>query len=1460
MWEERAHCLCLFKPRTKKIKRVVVGNGPITHQTQKTQGMNTEVSEVTIQTEKTQTKNLKAQQATNTGQESITNQIEETEEDSNSKITNQIEEQKSSSSKVTNQIKEEEQDPNPSNTNYQIKEGRANRRTFKKEYKPVQIARVEATSEEKDGIQQIIEEVFSSEANPERVPPKQWDQPKNKVDGIIGGRPIPILVDTGAEGSLLPRSKIEHVVDVKALNPWPGPSFASKHGTYEILGELITTIKFGHTELMARWCVVDEEDIAILGQDFIKHHKLSHNWDNACWKGIDPVTGKSFEIEIRDAPQNLRNLHGIKLKKQQGISVECRIPTSDKASLRMVEPACTTSGTVRLMRAIYDITPHQETINVELANWGDETVKIKPGALIGHIWETEEPNSSDTNIHSIKSYPEYMEAKSKESIEMIKIGPQLNKAQTKEALTLLKKHENVFAVNPLKPNSYNGPKFKIQTEGSPTKEQPRRQSPWKQEEITKQLKVMLENGIIEEANSPWAAPVVLAKKKDGTWRFCVDYRRLNNQTKKDSYPLPRIDDTLDALGGESAKIFSTMDVASGYWHIPVEEADKEKTAFTCRNGVYQFKVLPFGLTGAPGAFCRAMDDTLRGLLFKICLVFVDDLVVFSPDFETHKKDLETVFHQLNKSGFSLKLSKCYFFQERIEYLGFVIETGRITVDPKKVKAIEDYAPPTNLKSLQRFLGMVQWYRRFIQGFANIAAPLFELLKTNEKNIPWEINVEGTPQNEAFTELKKSLMKYPILRLPDFKKEFVVIPDASGYGAGGVLAQEIDGFEHPIHFVSKKMDEKLRGSHSYEKETYALIVCLKAFEHYLYGSQFKVITDCRALSCWNTTKKISPKAERWLQYIQSFDIRFEHRAGEKIKTSDALSRDERHKTTEDQAEEETLIRIRQISTVVNTNTLGLGGNEIAKAQQNHRRTQEIIELLKGGKTPEDEKHKKLLLEKSQGYVLAGGILCKAPKKEEFGRLKPYIPPGPIRNRILQALHNDPLAGHQGHQRTLERIASRYEWESIRKDVYDHVRNCSSCNINKKLGRKRESALQPIEVTTPWQEMQMDFIGPLPETKKGKTYILTMVDLFTKEIEIVATKLANSETAKAKFKKRIITRKGVPNRVMTDNGSHFAGVFQEYLDELAINHDRALPYQHNTMGLVERTNRTVEEAIRHYVNKKKSNWDEALPDIQFALNTAVTKSHGSSAFLLNHGREPKLPIQNQLDRGDRNESITTPPAVEHIPELLERAKKRIQEYQAKVREEVTKNRNIDEFKVGETVMRVKHMSENKLDRRTYGPYRIVRRMKDRPANYVIENPYVGKDSEETQHTNDLLPFKGEIGERKLLESDQLDEEKLTPKQRIMVEKTKQKTGKPLRLERMIGQRIKVKWSQPTVKGWWSGKVIDYEPATQKFWVKYDQTDSDGTQHYEEALLGPNPPTWSFEDQEAAGDQLSLGRVAL
>ena len=371
----------------------------------------------------------------------------------------------------------------------------------------------------------------------------------------------------------------------------------------------------------------------------------------------------------------------------------------------------------------------------------------------------------------------------------------LTSEQAVQVKTLLMKHKDVFAKNKTDLGRTDIVKHKINTgTAAPVKQNPRRLPLSKRELVREEISKMLEQGIVQPSQSPWSSPVVLVQKKDGSTRFCVDYRKLNNLTLKDSYPLPRIDESLDALQG--SKWFSTLDLQSGYFQVEMDPTDAEKTAFTTICGLYQFKVMSFGLCNAPATFERMMEIILSGLHWETCLLYIDDVIIFADSFEQHLERLSEVLSRLQTAGLKLSPKKCQLFKKQVCFLGHVVSEHGISTDPAKIRAVEQWSAPTDVHQVRSFLGLCSYYRRFVEGFATIARPLHKL---TEKKNPFR----WTPEcQESFMRLKQALCSSPILCYPTIRQNFVLDTDASGVGIGAVLSQVEDGKERVVAYYSR----------------------------------------------------------------------------------------------------------------------------------------------------------------------------------------------------------------------------------------------------------------------------------------------------------------------------------------------------------------------------------------------------------------------------------------------------------------------------------------------------------------------------------------------------------------------------------------------------------------------------------------------------------------------------------
>jgi hypothetical protein len=459
----------------------------------------------------------------------------------------------------------------------------------------------------------------------------------------------------------------------------------------------------------------------------------------------------------------------------------------------------------------------------------------------------------------------------------------LNQEQLAEAVDLVLRYQDLFVDPDGKVGFTHKVKHKIDTqEAEPIKMHPRRKSFPEKQAIEQEIRKMLENGQIMPSKSPWGAPVVLVKKKDGSLRFCIDFRRLNEVTKKDAYPLPRIEECLDALNG--SKFFLTMDLASGYWQVAMDPLDQEKTAFTTHMGLYEWIVMPFGLCNAPATFMRLMEMILADIVWSRCLVYLDDIVAFGSSFRVAFANLEAVFVRLRSAHLKLKPKKCELFRQQVEYLGHEVTPDGVRPAPGKVDALHDWLPPKSLAEVRTYLGFTGYYRRFVPDYSEKALPLTKLTK---KNVPF---AWGEAEQQAFEALRQDLMKVPLLYYVDTSLPFYLDTDASNYAIGAVLSQRRGQEEFPLAFASKTLNTSRQRYCTTKRELYAIMFFMRYFQGYVKGSMVYIRSDHSALRWLMRFDGQDTMYDRWIHELQGYHPwEVEFRPGKAHSNADALSR-------------------------------------------------------------------------------------------------------------------------------------------------------------------------------------------------------------------------------------------------------------------------------------------------------------------------------------------------------------------------------------------------------------------------------------------------------------------------------------------------------------------------------------------------------------------------------------------
>ncbi|KAJ1702741.1 hypothetical protein LUZ63_002520 [Rhynchospora breviuscula] len=579
---------------------------------------------------------------------------------------------------------------------------------------------------------------------------------------------------------------------------------------------------------------------------------------------------------------------------------------------------------------------------------------------------------------------------------------------------------------------------------------PYRHSYYQKLEIEKIISELLENKFIQPSTSPFASPIILVKKKDNTWRLCVDYRKLNACTIKNRYPIPMIEDLLDELHG--SKVFSKIDLRSGYYQIRMRQEDIPKTAFRTHEGHYEYTVMPFGLTNAPATFQALMNQVFKSYLRKFVLVFFDDILVYSPDSRQHTQHLSAVFELMRIHQLYAKRSKCAFGLSEVEYLGHVISYQGVATDSKKIEAMASWPRPKNVRDLRGFLGLTGYYRKFIKHYGVISKPLTDQLKKN--SFKWNEKTE-----EAFHKLKQAMMQAPVLAMPDFDKPFTVETDACDKGIGAVLMQD----NRPLAFISKSLGAKSMGLSTYEKELLALLTAVSKWRHYLMGGTFIIKTDQISLKYLLEQRVHTTMQHKGLCKLLGLDYKIEYKKGIDNVVADALSRREGH-------ENET--KTHAVSELV-----PVWMEELKQSYTDDEWIQELKNKWEKGELDTEK------------YSMHQGLL-RYKNKICVGNGHQW------RRRILQEIHNSSIGGHSGILGTYQRVKSMFYWPRLKEAVHTFVRECDVCQLNKGEHVATPGLLQPLPIPDKaWSSISMDFITGLPKSE-GKEVILVIVDRLTK----------------------------------------------------------------------------------------------------------------------------------------------------------------------------------------------------------------------------------------------------------------------------------------------------------------------------------------------------------------------------
>ena len=1144
-----------------------------------------------------------------------------------------------------------------------------------------------------------------------------YDPSSMLMDGKLADTPCKVLFDTGSEVTLLSKTYYESLKTKSIVTPPRWKEIKGVNGdTEKVWGQTRLPITFDDMPIIFTFQIVDNIGFpVVLGRDEIDKHVHSvdflqstisfgsrQNTSAMCSSTTpnytdgnllsDVVLAPNMELHTHLCSPGVLQTRDIRVKGLRTTAKELGILCHDNLSTQ--------------------INPHG--IPCTLMNFSSHSVKLPKGTTVARIGTHGNIAATTNTITVPKEVRFKLPEGNGKTLHHDLSRTELSPENAKKLEVLLDHYRDGFAIDDSELRSVDFIQHHIDVGNArPIRTKAYRVNYETQCKIDDHIQQMLANGIIEHSVSPWASPVLLVNKKDQGTRFCVDYRKLNAVTVKDAFPLPHIEEILNHLGG--AQFFTSLDLKSGFFQVGVHEQSRQYTAFICKNGLYQFRRMPYGLSNNPSTFSRVMEAALHGLNWKICINYLDDIIVYSKSFAQHLIDLEIVFERLRSVNLALNPKKCNFAKTTINFLGHVITPEGIKPNDDKIIAVQQHPTPRSKKELQSFLGLVNYYRKYIPHAASILEPLNTLLR---KDVPFQWTPDCT---QAFELLKEKLTTPPILGYPDFTKEFILSVDACGSSIGFVLSQKQDNNERVIAYAGRSLNKNERNYSINELEALAVIAGVMHFDIFLYGRKFKIYTDNNSVM-W-LYRQVQPKGRiaRWIMKLQGYDFDIIYKPGKMNSNADGLSR----------------IPNLAFSLAAWASDGTTEKETFATAQRSDPHLGTIIDSLEN---PGDKSNIDCPLE----YMLDSDNLLWVKKRTRkwYDNESRLMVPDSLKHQIMTSYHDNILGGHRGFFATYTKIRDRFFWNRMYSEIRNYCKTCENC-AKKKVTSDRKAPLRPIPTEYPFQLVGMDVAGPFPKSDRGNRYLLVLVDSLTKWAEVTPLKTIDAEEVAKALYESLICRHGTPEKLLTDCGTNFTSVLlTEVCKILNISKIHTTPYHPAGNGLVERFNGTLIRTLAMYVCDNQSSWDLLVPGVTFGYHCSTHQSTLETPFYLLYGRRARLP----------NDVTSWPPPDLNIPaskraQIIikniqlgqEVAKFNNEQAQIQMKARFDKTAKEHPFAVGDKVLLRNYMKTKgksaKFSPKYKGPYTLTEQLC--PVTFRLGDLPHHRMSD-TAHVNRMKPF--------------------------------------------------------------------------------------------------------------------------